>query len=96
MTIGLRWELRTSASLLGQLRCWRSYRGWLKWTRHALWTEHPRAVIYVLDEVVCWPEGRPDLVHSSTASHRYCWVVWKPGHAGRRAFWWIRAGEEPI
>ena len=59
-------------------------------TRHELWTAHPPAIIYALDELVCWPEGRPELARSSTATHRYCWVVWKPGHAGRPAFWWLQ------
>ncbi|MEQ1713568.1 MAG: hypothetical protein ABL908_19520 [Hyphomicrobium sp.] len=64
-------------------------------SRHALWTEHPPAVIYALDELVCWPEGTPSLARSTTASHRYCWVVWKPGHVGRPAFWWLRADDFP-
>ena len=59
-------------------------------TRHQLWTTQPPAVIYALDELVCWPEGKPYLARSTTASHRYCWVVWKPGHVGRPAFWWLR------
>jgi predicted RNA methylase len=58
-------------------------------TRHELWTMRPPAVIYALDELICWPEGRPELARSSTATHRYCWVIWKPGHAGRPAFWWL-------
>ena len=60
--------------------------------RHDLWVSHPPAAIYALDELVCWPQGRPELARSTTATHRYCWVVWKPGHAGRPAFWWLRAG----
>ena len=62
-------------------------------TRHALWTEHPPAAIYALDELVCWPEGKRELARSTTASHRYCWVVWKPGHTGRPAFWWLRVSD---
>ena len=60
-------------------------------TRHELWTSHPPAAIYALDELVCWPEGRPELARSTTATHRYCWVVWKPGHVGRPSFWWLRS-----
>jgi hypothetical protein len=59
-------------------------------TRHQLWTEHPPAVIYALDELVCWPEGIPSLARATTASHRYCWAVWKPSHSGRPAFWWLK------
>lgn len=61
--------------------------------RHALWVEHPPAVIYALDELVCWPEGDPSLARSATASQRYCWVVWKPEHVGRPSFWWLAAHE---
>jgi hypothetical protein len=61
-------------------------------TRHDLWTSHPPAVIYALDELICWPEGRPELARASTATHRYCWVVWKPGHTERPAFWWLSTG----
>lgn len=61
-------------------------------TRHDLWVSHPPTVIYALDELVCWPEGRPGLARATTASHRYSWVVWKPGHTGRPAFWWLQVG----
>lgn len=57
--------------------------------RHALWVEHPPAVIYALDELICWPEGDPGQARSTTANQRYCWSVWKPGHVGRSAFWWL-------
>ncbi len=62
-------------------------------SRHDLWTENPPAGIYALDELVCWPEGKPELARSSTATHRYCWVVWKPGHTGRPAFWWLSTSD---
>ncbi|MEQ1710937.1 MAG: hypothetical protein ABL908_06000 [Hyphomicrobium sp.] len=62
-------------------------------TRHAFWTEHPPAVLYGLDELVCWPEGRPELARSTTASHRYVWAVWKPGRAGPTAFGWLRTAD---
>ena len=56
-------------------------------TRHELWVNHPPAVIYGLDELVCWPEGKPQLARSSTATHRYCWVVWKPGVRSAQFRW---------
>ena len=52
---------------------------------------HPPAVIYALDELVCWPEGKRELARSMTASHRYFWVVWKSGHVGPTTFGWLRA-----
>ena len=57
--------------------------------RHALWVERPPTVIYALDELVCWPEGDPRQARTSTASQRYCWAVWQPGHIGRPSFWWL-------
>lgn len=64
-------------------------------TRHHFWVKHPPAVIYGLDELVCWPEGRPELARSTTAIHRYCWVVWKPAHEGEGwpTFRWLSCGE---
>ncbi|MEQ1713837.1 MAG: hypothetical protein ABL908_20915, partial [Hyphomicrobium sp.] len=62
-------------------------------TRHAFWTEHPPAVLYGLDELVCWPEGRPELARSTTASHRYVWAVWRPGHTGPTTFRWLKANQ---
>lgn len=62
-------------------------------TRHELWTSTPPADIYALDELVCWPEGKRHLARSTTASHRYCWVVWKPGHVGQPSFWWLQMAD---
>lgn len=61
--------------------------------RHDLWVQNPPAVIYGLDELVCWPEGRPELARSSTATHRYCWVVWKPRHDGWPVFRWLKCSQ---
>jgi hypothetical protein len=57
--------------------------------RHELWVNNPPSAIYALDELVCWPEGDPGQARSSTAHHRYCWVVWKPDHIGQPRFWWL-------
>ena len=60
-------------------------------SRHEFWCRNQPAVLYALDELVCWPEGRPELARASTATHRYVWAVWKPGHVGSTAFRWLRA-----
>jgi hypothetical protein len=57
--------------------------------RHTLWVEYPPSAIYGLDELVCWPEGDHTRARASTNQQRYCWVVWKPRHAGRPTFWWL-------
>jgi hypothetical protein len=57
--------------------------------RHDLWVNNPPSAIYALDELVCWPEGDPAQARSSTAQHRYCWVVWKPRHVGGTSFAWL-------
>ena len=60
-------------------------------TRHAKFVHTPPAAIYALDELVCYPNGKPSEAIASTRSQRYCWVVWKPGHSGRPQFWWLSA-----
>lgn len=55
-------------------------------TRHPLFVRHPPANIYVLDELICQPGGRPTF---TTARIRFCWMVWKPGHEGRSSLWWL-------
>ena len=57
--------------------------------RHELWINNPPSSVYALDELVCWPEGDPGQARSSTAHHRYCWVVWKPRHVNGTSFAWL-------
>lgn len=59
--------------------------------RHDWYVNYPPAAIYALDELTCYPCGDPKLATASTAKHRYCWLVWKPGHTGRPSFWWLSA-----
>lgn len=54
--------------------------------RHIEWVSRPPAAVYVLDELTCWPAGKPA---SWPAEHRYCWAVWKPGHRGPATLWWL-------
>lgn len=55
-------------------------------TRHRQWSQRPPAVIYVLDDLTCWPAG---IVRGYPAEHRYCWAVWRPHHVGRPYLWWL-------
>ena len=58
--------------------------------RHRFWTTHPPAVIYALDECICWPYGDPSRATTAIGKQRYCWAVWKPGHAGGpTTFQWL-------
>ncbi len=58
--------------------------------RHGLFVRNPPAMVYVLDELVCHPNGiTPPSQPGSYAEHRYCWLVWKPGHTGRPHLWWL-------
>lgn len=54
--------------------------------RHHQWTHRPPAAIYILDELTCWPHG---IERGFAAEHRYCWAVWRSGHVGRPALWWL-------
>lgn len=55
--------------------------------RHSLWVGHPPSVVYALDQLHCWPEGDPSLARPATATHRYCWVVWRPDQQETRLRW---------
>lgn len=54
--------------------------------RHAEWVRRPPAAVYILDQLNCLPNGLPV---GLPAEHRYCWTVWRPGHTGRPALWWL-------
>ena len=58
-------------------------------SRHRKFIHSPPAAIYALDELVCYPNGNPAEAAGSTPFHRYCWIVWKPGHVGRSSLWWL-------
>lgn len=62
-------------------------------TRTAKWRNQPPAAIYALDDLVCWPNGDQRQAGRCIAEHRYCWVVWKPGHTGPASFWWLSTAE---
>jgi len=59
-------------------------------SRHDFWTRHRPTAIYALDELVCWPEGRPELARSTTAAQRYCWVIWRHDSIAPTVFGWLR------
>lgn len=54
--------------------------------RHRQWTQHPPKAIYILDELICWPNG---IEQGFAAEHRYCWAVWRPGPMARPSVWWL-------
>lgn len=49
----------------------------------------PPAAIYALDELICWPEGKPTSKYARIAKQQYYWAVWKPDHQGAPRFWWL-------
>lgn len=55
--------------------------------RTPFWTRTPPSAIYAIDDLVCFPAGRES--DNFPAFNRYCWVVWRPHHAGRPSFWWL-------
>lgn len=62
--------------------------------RHDFYVSHPPAVVYALDECICWPYGDPSRATTSIAKQRYCWMVWKPNHRGSTELKWLRASAE--
>lgn len=65
--------------------------------RHDFYVSQPPAVIYALDECVCWPYGDASRATTSIAKQRYCWIVWKHEHVGPTHFRWLttRRGFQP-
>ena len=59
--------------------------------RHAKFVKTPPAAIYVIDEMVCWPNGVPTSKDARIDKQQYFWAVWKPGHTGAPKFWWLSA-----
>jgi hypothetical protein len=57
--------------------------------RHGFWTKNRPAVIYALDDCQCWPYGDPTRATTAIGKQRYCWVVWKDGHAGETVMRWL-------
>ena len=57
--------------------------------RHDFYMGQPPAVVYCLDECICWPYGDPARATTSIAKQRYCWIVWKHGHKGPTALRWL-------
>ena len=57
--------------------------------RHDFYVGQPPAVIYCLDECICWPYGDPAQAITSIAKQRYCWIVWKHGHTGPTVLRWL-------
>ena len=49
----------------------------------------PPAAIYALDELICWPEGKPTSTSARIAKQQYYWAIWRPGHTGAPKFWWL-------
>lgn len=57
--------------------------------RHDFYVGQPPAVVYALDECICWPYGDPSRATTSIAKQRYCWIVWKHGHQGPTHLRWL-------
>lgn len=57
--------------------------------RHDFYVSQSPAVVYALDECICWPYGDPSRATTSIAKQRYCWIVWKQGHHGSTHLKWL-------
>lgn len=49
----------------------------------------PPTAIYALDDLTCWPEGKPVSRYARIAKQQYYWAVWHPGKVERPTFWWL-------
>lgn len=57
--------------------------------RHKKFVKTPPSAIYILDELTCWPEGKPTNKDARIARQQYYWAVWKPDHTGAPKCWWL-------
>ncbi len=57
--------------------------------RHAKFVKTPPSAIYILDDLTCWPEGKPTSKTARIARQQYYWAIWKPGHTGAPKMWWL-------
>src|SRR5262249_54345932 len=62
-------------------------------TRTRFWRRHAPSALYAVDGVICWPGHRYGPMPAHFARPRYCWAVWRPGHAGPTAFGWLSAAD---
>ncbi len=52
-------------------------------------TKTPPSAIYALDDLTCWPEGKPTSRQARIAKQQYYWAIWTPRYTGRPTFWWL-------
>jgi hypothetical protein len=57
--------------------------------RHHKFTKTPPSAIYILDDLTCWPEGKPTSQTARIARQQYYWAIWKPGHTGATRLGWL-------
>lgn len=57
--------------------------------RHNFYVSQPPAVIYALDECICWPYGNPSCGTNGISKQRYIWIVWKRDHVGPTRLCWL-------
>jgi len=61
--------------------------------RHSFWVTRPPSVIYGIDELVCFPNGRYSEAFKRACYLPFCWAVWHPEPISRPAFWWLSMDE---
>jgi hypothetical protein len=57
--------------------------------RHHKFRKTPPSAIYALDELTCWPYGKPGDKSARIAKQQYYWAVWRPEPVERPSFWWL-------
>lgn len=57
--------------------------------RTPFFEKYPPAIIYAVDDCVCYPEGNPRKATQSLLKQRYIWTVWHAGYRGPTLFKWL-------
>ena len=53
----------------------------------------PPSAIYILDELICWPEWKVTSYNSRIARQQYYWAVWEHGHVWETKLAWLSTAE---
>jgi len=62
-------------------------------TRTLKWRKDPPARIHIMDDLTFFPNGNRLQAGRFITEHRYCWIVWDPGHSGPTQLTWLRMAD---
>ncbi len=61
--------------------------------RHGSFIRRPPSLVILLDEVHCFPNGKPEQATRWTRQHKYCWQIWTAESASTTQLKWASTAE---